>query len=436
MPTIMEVAFYTPVNILPVLTLALIPFRDNLRFSVRWLVLLTAALCVVDGAISWAALCVSGSGVGFTVLASCLYLGFYLSAVRTGPLKLLAMLFILMNYATLSTVTASFLVCRFPADIPQYPYSAAYTVFYALGLMLAYPLYYRTLNLRIRPQVTLGDNEGIWRYLWMIPATFCAVNNYCIFSVGTIMEFVQSGRNVLFLWLVSIGSLMTLHMVAQLLEEARENLRLQKQNSLLALQSAQYEPLKRNIEEARRARHDLRHHLAAIQDCIDKQDLDALSDYMTKYRQTLPLSSDEDAHFCSNYAVNAVLCFYAEKAAQIGADMTVRVHMGKTAIIPDPELCVLLGNLLENALESSTGQEGAPFIRVNIQQSGTSMLTLTVDNACPQCPVWEQDRLRSSKREGFGLGTDSVRMIAEQYHGDARFAWKDGVFYASVVLSP
>ena len=73
---------------------------------------------------------------------------------------------------------------------------------------------------------------------------------------------------------------------------------------------------------------------------------------------------------------------------------------------------------------------------MNIQQSGTSMLTLTVDNACPQCPVWEQDRLRSSKREGFGLGTDSVRMIAEQYHGDARFDWKDGVFYASVVLSP
>ena len=44
--------------------------------------------------------------------------------------------------------------------------------------------------------------------------------------------------------------------------------------------------------------------------------------------------------------------------------------------------------------------------------------------------------LLSTKHSGYGIGTESIRMIAERYHGDARFAWKDGIFYASIMLNP
>ena len=37
--------------------------------------------------------------------------------------------------------------------------------------------------------------------------------------------------------------------------------------------------------------------------------------------------------------------------------------------------------------------------------------------------------------DGFGIGTESVRVIAERYSGDPRFEWKDGMFYVSVMLS-
>ena len=33
-------------------------------------------------------------------------------------------------------------------------------------------------------------------------------------------------------------------------------------------------------------------------------------------------------------------------------------------------------------------------------------------------------------------GTESVRLIAQRYGGDAKFHWDDGVFYASVILNP
>ncbi|MEI3183528.1 MAG: GHKL domain-containing protein, partial [Lachnospiraceae bacterium] len=66
----------------------------------------------------------------------------------------------------------------------------------------------------------------------------------------------------------------------------------------------------------------------------------------------------------------------------------------------------------------------------------TSTLSITVDNTSVFKPTWINEKLVSTKAAGSGIGTESIRMIAEQYRGDARFEWKDGVFYASVMLNP
>lgn len=136
--------------------------------------------------------------------------------------------------------------------------------------------------------------------------------------------------------------------------------------------------------------------------------------------------------------------------------MEISFLMGKKTIIPEPEFCVLLGNLLENALDACTAAntllseenrfpqdsaendmptaDGSCFIRVNAKQTGTSMFCLAVDNSSSCPPKLDGEQFYSSKHAGFGMGTASVRLITEKYHGDARFEWKDGVFYASVML--
>ena len=59
-----------------------------------------------------------------------------------------------------------------------------------------------------------------------------------------------------------------------------------------------------------------------------------------------------------------------------------------------------------------------------------------MDNTSVFKPTWIHEKLVSTKTAGSGIGTESIRMIAEQYRGDARFEWRDGVFYASVMLNP
>ena len=142
--------------------------------------------------------------------------------------------------------------------------------------------------------------------------------------------------------------------------------------------------------------------------------------------------------YCKNYAVNAILSFYAEKAEKTGITTQFQIQMGEPLLIPETEFCVLIGNLLENAVDACADIDDdiQPFIRLHVCQTSSSMLSITADNTSTSGPTWSGNRLLSTKHTGYGIGTESIRMIAERYHGDARFSWKDGIFYASVMLNP
>lgn len=281
---------------------------------------------------------------------------------------------------------------------------------------------------------------SFWRTAWLLP---CSVTLILLLLTGDIRSGTVTisallARVLLLICMFLISHFMILF-IQQLKEQLETNTRNQAMERLLQIQHDQYSMLQARIAENRRARHDFRQHLRVIQDCVKRGDLEDLKSYLAEYEKQFPSHSDHI--YCNSYAVNAILAFYADKAENHNIRLDVKIQMSDTPVIPETEFCVLLGNLLENALdacqtgrpESKTSQ---PFIRVCAIQIGTSTLSITVDNTSVFKPTWINEKLVSTKAAGSGIGTESIRMIAEQYRGDARFEWKDGVFYASVMLNP
>ena len=65
------------------------------------------------------------------------------------------------------------------------------------------------------------------------------------------------------------------------------------------------------------------------------------------------------------------------------------------------------------------------------------MIAFIIDNTTDVEPkLGETGLLRSTKHEGYGIGTDSVRSIAERYGGMAEYNYEPGMFHASVMLYP
>lgn len=281
---------------------------------------------------------------------------------------------------------------------------------------------------------------SFWRTAWLLP---CSVTLILLLLTGDIRNGTVTisallARVLLLICMFLISHFMILF-IQQLKEQLETNTRNQAMERLLQIQHDQYSMLQARIAENRRARHDFRQHLRVIQDCVKRGDLEDLKSYLAEYEKQFPSHSDHI--YCNSYAVNAILAFYADKAENHNIRLDVKIQMSDTPVIPETEFCVLLGNLLENALDAcQTGrpesETSQPFIRVCAIQTGTSTLSITVDNTSVFKPTWINEKLVSTKAAGSGIGTESIRMIAEQYRGDARFEWKDGVFYASVMLNP
>lgn len=281
---------------------------------------------------------------------------------------------------------------------------------------------------------------SFWRTAWLLP---CSVTLILLLLTGDIRSGTVTisallARVLLLICMFLISHFMILF-IQQLKEQLETNTRNQAMERLLQIQHDQYSMLQARIAENRRARHDFRQHLRVIQDCVKRGDLEDLKSYLAEYEKQFPSHSDHI--YCNSYAVNAILAFYADKAENHNIRLDVKIQMSDTPVIPETEFCVLLGNLLENALDAcqtgrSESKTSQPFIRVCAIQIGTSTLSITVDNTSVFKPTWINEKLVSTKAAGSGIGTESIRMIAEQYHGDARFEWKDGVFYASVMLNP
>ncbi len=372
-------------------------------------------------------------------LLSLLWIIIYLTAcklaVHTSLSKLLFALITMLNYASLAAVLYSFVGYRlFANQLEQFPYcfEASLTLFFVFLLTL--PLIYHLLILRVRPLMAIEENGRLWRFLWLVPATFCVFFYYNLYAGGGVLAFSSSMHNFFYTTVISAGGFFVLFLTIRMVEESNLVLQLRTENDQLIMQSLRYENLKNRMDEARRARHDLRQCAAVLEAYLHSGDSQGLRSFVEYFLQTPPANTT--LVYTKNTALNALIVYYADLAAAQNTLFEAQINYPQAGPVSDVDLAVLFGNLLENAVEACARQtEGERSIRLTVQpQQGAYVVLL--DNTCSAPPVPQGTHFRSSKRDGAGIGVISIRRIAEKYHGIANFEYRSGLFHASLLLIP
>ncbi len=433
---IAEIGLYSLLNFLPMLALALYPFRRKLRFSVPVTVLLVVLLSVLQILLGiWAAFFSGGRANIVSAVSTVLYAAFYFLAVRVSFGKTFFTLLMLSNTANFIVICSKCIEGQlFPALAQQ-----SYRWSFSLTMAVVEAIVFLPMLLYVKrvytPAVEQERSGPEWRYLWLIPATFYLIWYYTIYGNTTLssLAIALRPRNTVILFFINLGAILIYYIVTRLLQEQRQNLELSEQNHRLEMQSLQYENLQTRIADARRAKHDVRHHIALMQSYLKKRDYDALGRYLEQYSRSLP--DDELVSFCENSAVNPVLLYFAQQARRQGVGFDAQVSLPEKIPIDQTDLSVLFGNLLENALEACLREAGDGKRIVVRCRSDAYALLLTVDNSFTgRFRDERRGAVRSRKHAGHGLGLLSVRTIAEKYHGLCRFESDGQMFYASVML--
>ena len=417
----------------PAHLMAYYPFRDRLRFPL-WAALLPVGLIQIGQSILYGYVIMRGGGgqavaYGFALV----YMAIYFFSVRDNRPKVLFLYLLVMDYVMILRGGASFLEARLFYH-PGMNFDSWISVLLNLSVLVVTAPFMLRLFSDAREKVFRTDAPMFWQTAWLVPA--CTTAIVMIFTADFEMEKVGSlaflFSRVLLLLCVFVVYFILLDALDGIRHQAALMEQTEMQEQLLNLQRMQHEQILQYNEDVKAVRHDLRQHLNVIWAYLDKNDIDSLKDYLTAYEKKLPL--DIRRIFTQNFSLNVVCTRYAEEARKYEIDYDVELNMPERLPINEPEVCALLGNLLENAVDACREvRRSAPFIRVRgMWEDGH--IVFTVDNSCEREPKWKDGRLLSSRRNGLGTGTWTVQRAAERSGGTADFSWKDGVFYASVFL--
>lgn len=208
---------------------------------------------------------------------------------------------------------------------------------------------------------------------------------------------------------------------------------LSAKNQLLGFQSSQYVTLLNHMEETRRLRHDFRQHLHVITELTNARDYDALNKYLSKYNSEM---NEDYRLFCKNPAVNAILKYYYSISQNADIHTEYFVDLPAVLPIPEPDFCMMVGNLFENALDAlKMVPHKERTLKLYLQMPSSSMLSILVENNYNDTITEKNGKILSAKKNGSGIGLVSVQRTAERYHGITKITYDDNVFRVQILLN-
>lgn len=230
------------------------------------------------------------------------------------------------------------------------------------------------------------------------------------------------------------GYAMAFYLMRSLRREQQALAQTHELTTLLAVSQQHYGSLVERIEQERALRHDFVHHLRTL----DAMHKDGRQEYLGAYLTELlgHVEAKPPVNRCACYVANVLLDYYATQAEHAG----IAYHFD--AVIPEwnakdsPKLCVVLGNLLQNALEACQRlpQDQKRFFSL-LARVVNGNLTIEVKNSFDGIVKIQARQFASRKKEtGHGLGLASVKNILEQEEGYFETFYNSNIFTAKAVL--
>lgn len=236
--------------------------------------------------------------------------------------------------------------------------------------------------------------------------------------------------------LIFILTLTAYILILDIAKTSREKEALQSikavQSLLLDSANHRLSTLQATQEQAAVYRHDMRHHLALISGYLGDGDIEKAVDYVRMAQEDIRDITPN--RYCENSTVNLVLSSFATKAKSRGVVLKVEADLPQSLPLSETELCALLSNGLENAIEAAAQVDDEQLRKARIScQIHKGNLMISVKNSY-RGKVAIENGLPQSSREGHGFGVRSMAMIADKYKGYCSFEAKDGIFTLRIAL--
>lgn len=184
-----------------------------------------------------------------------------------------------------------------------------------------------------------------------------------------------------------------------------------------------YQNLQKEQRQIRTLRHDLRNHLNTVRGLLKEGQEERAEEYLGALTESPALQKSR--RVCENEIVNVVLASKAEEMEERGIHLDLKISLPPQLPLADTDLCALLGNALDNAMEGAgKTQDKKIFLRCK-EEYGMFMLLLRnswAGDGEPDLSTTKEDKTL----HGFGL--PGMREITSRYGGVLEAGPKENFF--------
>ena len=202
------------------------------------------------------------------------------------------------------------------------------------------------------------------------------------------------------------------------------------QSDLLATHYAEVENMYR---QTRGWRHDYRNHIQVLKNYAQMGDLEAVKAYLDELAVDLNTvdMALKTGNKMTDVILNSKISLARSKEIQVRADAHVPVTLTTAQI----DLCIILGNLFDNAIEACLKLPSKErMIRVYMEMKNTQLYISFTNTTAQKKQKRENGRFASTKGGGHGYGLVRVDTIIERYQGYIRRGSEDGAFTTEILL--
>lgn len=338
------------------------------------------------------------------------FFSFFTYTLTEGFLMLFAIYGLKLNVQTVSTVGKYQLIFSFITNI----------------------LYFFLTEIIVRlttSQTEILDDFKIETIVLLGINLFFIITVTGLFYYNNIYLSLENALHILILCFV-IMSIISFLILRKVISKSKEI----TNNRLLMQQMETENRLTENLDtittNLRNLRHDMNNHFGVLQGLLSMKEYEEASSYLKDIMDDISVANN--FLFSKNKKLSILLNSKICKANS----MNIQIEMGEIIDhfpLSDYDLCALVGNILENAIEACKNVN-EPYISFSIKKDDTHCI-IQCKNTFSIPPIFINGKLQTTKsnKEIHGIGTQIIRSISERNHGYATF-FADKLIYVTVAI--
>jgi hypothetical protein len=231
---------------------------------------------------------------------------------------------------------------------------------------------------------------------------------------------------------IFLTTMVTFYLIFKIEKESKKEIETRLKLQQIELELKQNKDIINITDNLRKLRHDMNNHIGLIKSLIYDQKYDELREYVDDLYHDVAVANEYIV--LENKALSVLLNSKKEKAKELEVDFQSFVAASDFNI-PEKDICVLFGNILDNAIEAASKAVNSKFVTMSIQKTESGCI-IQCENSIGEKPVVKKGKFLSSKSDKnlHGIGTGNIIDVVNKYNGKIKFDFDEEVFNIRIVM--